>query len=89
MVSSLVRSARRSQSRGNIFTIAQIFAYIRQSVSGFGGKHSKPGVDNAVKEKVKKNLSFIVRKKVINIKAVAWHLVINKAVLHLLLIYDT
>lgn len=36
---------------------------------GFGGKHSKPGVDNGVKEKVKKNLSFIIRKKVINISS--------------------
>ncbi|XP_044033057.1 polycystic kidney disease 1 like 1 [Siniperca chuatsi] len=34
VVSSLVRSAKRSQSRGNVFTIAELAGYIRQRVSG-------------------------------------------------------
>ncbi|XP_070784659.1 polycystin-1-like protein 1 [Enoplosus armatus] len=34
VVSSLVRSARRSQSRGNVFTMAELASYIRQRVSG-------------------------------------------------------
>lgn len=53
VVSSLARSSRRSRSRGNFFTIAQIFVHMRQVASGFVGKRSKVQVESVLKEKVR------------------------------------
>ncbi|KAM4534073.1 polycystin-1-like protein 1 [Odontesthes bonariensis] len=44
-MSSLVRSAKRSQSRRNVFTVAEMFSYIRLKVSEFTGKQRQTGTD--------------------------------------------
>lgn len=52
VMSSLARNSRRSQSRSNFFPVAQIFAHMRQIVSGFVGKRGKVQVESVLKEKV-------------------------------------
>ncbi|XP_072234365.1 polycystin-1-like protein 1 [Leuresthes tenuis] len=44
-MSSLVRSAKRSQSRRNVFTMAEMFSYIRLKLSEFTGKQRQTRTD--------------------------------------------
>lgn len=55
-VSSLIRRAKRSQSRQNICTAAELVSYIRQRVSDFTGQRRKAWTENRVEGKVKKKL---------------------------------
>lgn len=56
VVSSMVRSAKRSQSRGNVFTIAELASYIRRRVSDFTGQRRQARTENHTEGKVKKKL---------------------------------
>ncbi|XP_069561677.1 polycystin-1-like protein 1 [Brachyistius frenatus] len=47
-VSSLVRSGKRSQSRRNVFTSAELAGYIRERVSEFTGQHRPAWIDKHV-----------------------------------------
>ncbi|XP_035510575.1 polycystic kidney disease 1 like 1 [Morone saxatilis] len=51
VVSSLVRGAKRSQSRGNVFTVAELAGYIRQRVSDFTGQRRQAWIENHVEGK--------------------------------------
>ncbi|KAM9337218.1 polycystin-1-like protein 1 [Symphorus nematophorus] len=51
VVSSLVRSAKRSQSRGNVFTAAELVGYIRRWVSDFTGLKKRAWIENHVEAK--------------------------------------
>ncbi|XP_045922035.1 polycystic kidney disease 1 like 1 [Micropterus dolomieu] len=44
VVSSLVRSAKRSQSRGNVFTLAELVSYIRHQM--ISGQHREARIEN-------------------------------------------
>lgn len=55
-MSSLIRRAKRSQSRQNICTAAELVSYIRQRVSDFTGQRRKAWTENRVEGKVKKKL---------------------------------
>ncbi|XP_028425777.1 polycystic kidney disease 1 like 1 [Perca flavescens] len=46
VVSSLVRTAKRSQSWRNVFTVAELAGYIRRRVSEFTGQHRRAWTDN-------------------------------------------
>ncbi|KAG8009401.1 Polycystic kidney disease 1 like 1 [Nibea albiflora] len=51
VVSSLVRSVKRSQNRKNVFTVAELSAYIRQGVSEFTGRRRQAWIENHVEAK--------------------------------------
>ncbi|XP_037613525.1 polycystic kidney disease 1 like 1 [Sebastes umbrosus] len=51
VVSSLVRSAKRSHSRGNVFTVAELADYIRRRVSEFTGQHRQAWIENHVERR--------------------------------------
>lgn len=56
VVSSLIRSAKRSQGRRNVFSIAELAGYIRRRVSEFTGQRRQAWIENHVEGKVKKKL---------------------------------
>lgn len=56
VVSSLIRGVKSSQSRRNVFTIAELAGYVRQRVSEFTGKRRPAWIDNNVQRRVRQTL---------------------------------
>ncbi|GLD54852.1 polycystic kidney disease 1 like 1-like protein [Lates japonicus] len=51
VMSSLVRDAKRSQSRRDVFTVAELAGYIRRRISEFTGQREPTWVDNHVERR--------------------------------------
>ncbi|XP_078019104.1 polycystin-1-like protein 1 [Epinephelus lanceolatus] len=51
MMSSFIRSAKRSKSRGNVFTIAELAGYIRRRVSEFTGQRRPAWIENQMEKR--------------------------------------
>lgn len=64
VVSSLVRSAKRSQSRGNVFTLAELVSYIRHQM--ISGQHREARIENHGEGKVRKDCSVHKKTKMLS-----------------------
>ncbi len=61
VVSSFVRSAKRSQSRVNVITVAELIGYIRWRVSDLTGWSRQTWIENHMEGKVKKKMLILIK----------------------------